>query len=162
MKKILLLFLLPVLLFAAALPVSAQSRKALIEKQRQEIQQLQYSLDSLQALLDSLRGGIPSMESMSQEVPAQVFPRREELSPEQTDSLMHLWFSQMDTEDQPSYDMDAERFTSDVPDSELERRLEAMNSYITLPFNATVKNYMVLYSEKMRSGMRTVQDSSIR
>lgn len=160
MKKILLLFLLPVLLLAAALPVSAQSRKALIEKQRQEIQQLQFSLDSLQALLDSLRGGIPSMEPISQEVPAQVFPRREELSPEQTDSLMHLWFSQMDTEDQPSYDMDAERFTSDVPDSELERRLEAMNSYITLPFNATVKNYMVLYSEKMRSGMRTLLGKS--
>ena len=28
-----------------------------------------------------------------------------------------------------------------------------MNSFITLPFNETVKNYMVLYSEKMPAKM---------
>ena len=44
---------------------------------------------------------------------------------------------------------DTVRFTTNVSDEELMRRLEAMNPYITLPFNSTVKNYMVLYSEKM-------------
>jgi len=44
---------------------------------------------------------------------------------------------------------DSTRFTTNVSDEELMRRLEAMNPFITLPFNSTVKNYMVLYSEKM-------------
>ena len=44
---------------------------------------------------------------------------------------------------------DTVHFTTNVSDEELMRRLEAMNPYITLPFNSTVKNYMVLYSEKM-------------
>lgn len=46
-----------------------------------------------------------------------------------------------------------EHFTSDVPDEELIRRLEGMHSYISIPFNETVKKYMVLYSEKMAGAM---------
>lgn len=48
---------------------------------------------------------------------------------------------------------DSTRFTTNVSDEELMRRLEAMNPFITLPFNSTVKNYMVLYSEKMSRQM---------
>ena len=44
---------------------------------------------------------------------------------------------------------DSAHFTTNVSDEELMRRLEAMNPFITLPFNSTVKNYMVFYSEKM-------------
>ena len=40
-------------------------------------------------------------------------------------------------------------FTTDVPDSVLIQRLLQMNSFISLPYNETVKNYMILYSEKM-------------
>ena len=52
------------------------------------------------------------------------------------------------------------RFTNDVPDSVLVKRLEAMNSFITLPFNQTVKRYMVLYSEKMPANMRSILGKS--
>ena len=52
------------------------------------------------------------------------------------------------------------RFTTDVPDSVLVKRLEAMNSFITLPFNQTVKRYMVLYSEKMPANMRSILGKS--
>ena len=69
----------------------------------------------------------------------------EEYSPEMTDSLLSLWYvhRQMEaTKELTEYDMDSVRFTSDVPDAVLIERLEKMNSYITLPFNETVKNYM--------------------
>jgi membrane-bound lytic murein transglycosylase D len=80
----------------------------------------------------------------------------EEYSPEMTDSLLSLWYvhRQLEaTRELTEYDMDSVRFTSDVPDSVLIQRLEKMNSCITLPFNETVKNYMVLYSEKMPTKM---------
>lgn len=51
------------------------------------------------------------------------------------------------------YNMDSVKFTTNVPDSTLMQRLESMHSFITLPYNETVKNYMVLYSEKMPSKM---------
>ena len=80
----------------------------------------------------------------------------EEYSPEMTDSLLSLWYvhRQLEaTRELTEYDMDSVRFTSNVPDSVFIRRLENMNSVITLPFNETVKNYMVLYSEKMPTKM---------
>ena len=83
----------------------------------------------------------------------------EEYSPEMTDSLLSLWYvhRQMEvTKELTEYDMDSVRFTSDVPDAVLIERLEKMNSYITLPFNETVKNYMVLYSEKMPTKMGSI------
>lgn len=71
----------------------------------------------------------------------------------QLDSLMGEWYLKMNTPAVDMYQMDSIRFTSNVPDSVLIQRLEKMNSYITLPFNETVKSYMVLYSEKLRSKM---------
>jgi len=69
-----------------------------------------------------------------------------------TDSLLGSWYmhrqSQSNIRDD-SYDMDSVVFTTDVPDSVLMNRLARMNSFISLPYNERVKNYMVLYSEKM-------------
>ena len=50
-------------------------------------------------------------------------------------------------------ELDSERYTSNVSDEEMMRRLAAINSYISLPFNGTVKNYMILYSERMPRSM---------
>lgn len=83
----------------------------------------------------------------------------EEYSPEMTDSLLSLWYVHRQMEanrELTEYDMDSVRFTSDVPDAVLIERLEKMNSYITLPFNETVKNYMILYSEKMPTKMSQI------
>ena len=54
------------------------------------------------------------------------------------------------------YNMDSVRFTTDVPDTTLMRRLRDMNSFISLPYNETVKNYMILYSEKMPRKMAEI------
>lgn len=45
--------------------------------------------------------------------------------------------------------IDTMTFTSDIPDSVYIHRLTKMNSYIKLPYNQVVKNYIVLYTQKM-------------
>ncbi len=82
----------------------------------------------------------------------------EDYTPELTDSLLNLWyrsrqFSGLGRSEDEEYNMDSVHFTSDVPDSILLKRLAAMNAYITLPYNETVKNYIILYSEKMPTKM---------
>ena len=73
-----------------------------------------------------------------------------------TDSLLSVWYlhrqARENTQGQ-GYDMDSVRFTSEVPDRVLIERLQRMDSFIQLPYNETVKNYMVLYSEKMPTKM---------
>lgn len=68
-----------------------------------------------------------------------------------TDTLLHQWYMhrRSRTPGREQYNMDSVHFTTDVPDSVLMKRLEDMNAFISLPYNETVKNYMILYSEKM-------------
>ena len=68
-----------------------------------------------------------------------------------TDTLLGQWYMHRQSRipGREQYNMDSVRFTTDVPDSVLMRRLAQMNAFISLPFNETVKNYMILYSEKM-------------
>jgi membrane-bound lytic murein transglycosylase D len=145
MKKI-----LPLLLLLAACPLFSQNKKAVIARQQKEILRLQASLDSLQILVESLQ-----KSSYSEDSAVLASPRGDEampggmaednFSPDLTDSLMREWYRQRRIV-MPEYNLDTLRLTSNLPDSELERRLVAMNSFITLPFNQTVKNYMILYS----------------
>lgn len=68
-----------------------------------------------------------------------------------TDTLLAQWYMHRRSRvaGREQYNMDSVRFTTDVPDSVLMQRLADMNAFITLPYNETVKNYMILYSEKM-------------
>ena len=76
-------------------------------------------------------------------------------TPANTDTLLSQWYMHRQSRipGREQYDMDSVVFTTDVPDSVLMHRLEEMNSFITLPFNETVKNFMILYSEKMPAKM---------
>ena len=123
----------------------------------QENAVLRGELDSLQYLVDSLMGrtrvdekAIAILEGNSPEF---------EYTTETTDSLLHLWYKNSlaaDFDAVEDYNMDSLRFTSNVSDAEMMRRLEAMNSFIKLPFNEQVKNYIILYSERMPSKMGRV------
>lgn len=79
----------------------------------------------------------------------------ETYSQEVTDSLLNLWYlhRQARTSDEGCYNMDSVKFTSNVPDKVFMERLAKMNSYITLPYNETVRNYIILYSDKMPTKM---------
>ena len=159
MKKTLYIILL--LFVCAALP--AQNHSIFKAPTRQQLQTendlLKASLDSLQALVDSLR----ERKYLEDEELAALMEGNEEEEPqmeytqEVTDSLLHQWYENAFANSiSIDYDMDSVSFSSNVSDDEMIRRLEAMNSFITLPFNETVKNYMILYSEKMPTKMSRV------
>ena len=73
-----------------------------------------------------------------------------------SDSLLSLWYVQdlaRRNHEGEGYDLETVSFASDVPDSVYKSRLEKMNSFITLPYNQTVRNNIILYSEKMPTKM---------
>lgn len=75
-----------------------------------------------------------------------------------TDSLLSLWYvhKSMLKGDTVSFNMDSVHFRSSVTDKEYLQRLADMKSFITLPFNETVRNYIILYSEKMPTKMSSM------
>ena len=128
---------------------------------REENELLRNELDSLQMLVDSLRGRqyldeyeIAVLEGNDDE--ADGFGAGFEYTQETSDSLLALWYKNSlitDFDAVNEYNMDSVRFSSNVSDAEMMRRLAAMNSFITLPYNDVVKNYIILYSERMTSRM---------
>ena len=124
---------------------------------------LRSELDSLQLLVDSL-----TQRKYLDEKDIAILEGNEpypefEYTTETTDSLLHLWYKNSlatDFDAVNEYDMDSVRFSSNVSDGEMIRRLAAMNSFITLPFNEQVKNYIILYSERMPSKIGRVMGLS--
>ncbi len=175
-KKYLTLFCL---ILAVSLPLGAQNEEVVSGQSRQteertqgigrlsrnrttrrqaeqENETLRNELDSLQWLLDSLRGHIYLNEQEIYELSIEEPEPFEEYTTETSDSLLSLWYKNsfsMDFDAINEYNMDSVRFSSNVSDEEMMRRLAAMNSFITLPFNENVKNYIVLYSERMTTRM---------
>ena len=136
------------------------SKKQVIE----ENEQLRNTLDSLQLLLDSLEER-KYLDSLDIAVLEGNEPEEDqvEYTTEMSDSLLHLWYKNsmaIDFDVVGDYDMDSIRFSSNVSDEEMMRRLTAMNSFISLPFNDNVKNYIILYSERMPSRMGRVMGLS--
>jgi len=143
---------------------SAQSRKSKKDLLK-ENQKLLERIDSLTKEMDRLKADA-KLDSLAAEL-VDIFAENDsrsstDLAPEDynadvTDSLMSLWYIQRQQQQNEStsepYDMDSIAFSSDVPDDVMIKRLENMNSFIALPFNQTVKNYIVLYSEKMPTKM---------
>ena len=139
--------------------------------------QLQKENDEMKAELEALRQQLEDMQEQyhaSDSIAAEmieIFEENEDrlgtgiapedYTPEITDSLLNLWYqsrrvrrANYELSPEIGYDMDSVHFTSNVPDSVFLQRLAKMNAYITLPYNETVKNYMILYSEKMPTKMQ--------
>lgn len=158
-KRLLTVALATVLIAGAsaeAQNVSApkMNRKAL-EKENSE---LKARMDSLKTELERYRTELHIADSINSEMAAifesQAESERTTLSPEEytvetSDSLLNIWYLQKSTSMEEDYDMDSVKFESSVPDSVYMSRLKEMNSFITLPYNEIVKNYIVLYAEKM-------------
>ena len=152
--------------FLVAIPAEGQVFRGK-KNDREERARMQEKIDSLYREIARLQMNLASRDSIVAEI-AEILEENDnrsypdtllekEYSPEVTDSLMNVWYQQnkqLDNDDLEGYNMDSIRFTSSVSDSVLLGRLERMNSFITLPFNETVRNYIVLYSEKMPSKMK--------
>lgn len=140
------------------------SRKRLKEENRE----LRQQIDSLRKAVGRLQNESLLKDSIASEM-IDVYEKNrsrtasginpEDYTQEVTDSLLSIWYLHRQirkSEEGDGYDMDSVRFTSDVPDDVMKSRLEKMNSFITLPYNDRVRNYMVLYSEKMPAKMGTI------
>jgi len=128
---------------------------------------LREELDSLRNELERYRMELAYTDSLTLEM-MEVYEENEgrdaaginpeDYTPEVSDSLLSLWYvhSRVSADDISEYDMDSVRFQSNVPDEVYIERLRQMNSFITLPYNEIVKNYIILYSEKMSAKMSEI------
>lgn len=152
------------LIAATAIDSAAQSRafnpfNPFRKPYLEENARLRSRIDSLNLIIDSLRLGALAKDSTLNAVlegnDATQLPQPAlDYTPEITDSLLTLWYENTKSQDfRPlsTYNIDSLRFNSEVPDEVMMKRLSDMNAYITLPFNETVKKYMVMYSERMPS-----------
>lgn len=138
------------------------------KKLKEENLELRNQIDSLQKVLDKLRKESLLKDSIADEMIGIYEENRfktaaglnpEDYTQEITDSLLSIWYLHRQAkknEEGNGYDMDSIRFTSNVPDDVMKARLEKMNSFITLPYNDKVRNYMILYSEKMPTKMGAI------
>lgn len=125
-------------------------------------------LDSLERVVEEYEMRIHANDSLAEELTTRLNDNQsllanglteEDYTPDVTDSLLSIWYLHRQTRmnrEGEGYDMETERFTSNVPDKVFLQRLSNMNSYITLPYNQTVKNNMILYAEKMPTKMASM------
>ena len=127
---------------------------------KRENEELRARLDSMKMELEKYRLELEYTDSITSEMLA-LYEENEDksaagINPEDytaevSDSLLNLWYvhSKVNSEDITEYDMDSVKFESNVPDQVYIDRIAKMNSFISLPYNDIVKNYIILYSEKI-------------
>ena len=140
---------------ALAGPGSFKTRRQLIKENGELLQRI----EALEAEIAAFRADEAEREAIEEELSGEnenkVSAGLEDYSAPEitvgTDTLLTQWYMHRRSRipGREQYNMDSVHFTTDVPDSVLMRRLRDMNSFISLPYNETVKNYMILYSEKM-------------
>ena len=152
---------------AFAVTASAEGKKLPLPKKtnlKKENAQLKIELDSLRNELEKYRMELAYADSIAnglvggfeeEELKDSDFIAPEDYTAEVSDSLFTLWHSNSQTRDEyiDEYNLDSVRFQSNVPDEVYIERLKRMGSFITLPYNDIVKNYIILYSEKMPTKM---------
>ena len=155
MRKILLYTLALLLVTVPARADGFKTRKQL----QQENEQLRQKVQALEAEIAVYRTEATEQEEIAEEIAEEnenkVSAALEDYNTQNTDTLLGRWYlhRQSKNRSREQYNMDSVRFTTDVPDSVLMGRLARMNAFISLPYNETVKNYMILYSEKMPTKM---------
>jgi membrane-bound lytic murein transglycosylase D len=149
---------------AGAVPGQPRKDERTRLKLKEQNRRLQELVDSLQFELERCKSDLHYTDSIAGEMMA-VYEENEHRSPaglapedytaEVSDSLLNIWYTHKIASDDESevYDMDSVRFESNVPDEVYIERLKNMNSFISLPYNDIVKNYIILYSEKMPTKM---------
>lgn len=122
------------------------------EELKAELQMLKSSSDSLCRALELSHAQVDSLSQANLELMEKTVANVPEVN--LCDSLVHNWFLNQNELFSKDFVPDSvEHFSSDVPDAEFVRRLDAIHSVIPLQFNDIVRNYCVLYSERMRLKM---------
>ena len=147
--------------FIGGMPCEAKTENT-IRKDRKTLEkenaQLKAKMDSLKMELERYRCELHIADSINNEMvelyEGEAGKEETSISPEDytaeiSDSLLSIWYVHKKTTLENDYDMDSVRLVSNVPDSVYIERIKRMNSFINLPYNEIVKNYIILYSEKM-------------
>lgn len=128
------------------------------DKLRNENKNLKEQVAALQAQLDEAIAERHAADSLADEI-LSVYEENEDknYTQEEMDSLLNLWYLHRQSGSTESLlAAETEKFSSNVPDSVFIKRLASINSFITLPYNETVRNYMIMYAEKMPSRMASM------
>ena len=132
------------------------------KKGEEERRRLLAVIDSLQMELDRYRAEADLTDSLELEMLAAYGESVErstetfqpmEYTVEVSDSLLSIWYSHRQAYAEDNFDLDSIKFASNVPDEVYIERIKKMNSFITLPYNEIVRNYIIMYSEKMPTRM---------
>lgn len=139
-------------------PLGAQDKrsKKQILKENEELQQ---RIKDLEAEVAAFMADAAEREAIQEELSGEnenkISSGMQDYVSSSTDTLLGQWYLHRSSKipGREQYNMDSVHFTTNVPDSVLMQRLRDMNAFISLPYNETVKNYMILYSEKMPAKM---------
>lgn len=155
-----------VFITSIATEANAAPRKDEKKRLTEENIRLQSRIDSLCKELDIFRTRLQEADSVKNalletaeytQAQETYKPEIEEYTETVSDSLLHAWYNQKNTEEYvQEINLDSVKLTSSIPDSVYIRRLKEMNSFITLPYNDIVRGYLIHYSEKMKSGMKRI------
>lgn len=75
------------------------------------------------------------------------------------DSLLSVWYLQRqigNTMEGTAVDFETVNFTSDIPDEVYIENIKKMNSYIPIPYNSIIKNYIIFYTQKIPHKSATI------
>lgn len=100
---------------------------------------------------DSINPGFIEMTGLAQFASADTVPLT-------SDSLLSLWYQRRNLnlmETEPS-DIDTLVMTSNIPDSVYIKRLQQLNSFISVPYNSIIRNHIIYYTERMPEKMERI------
>ena len=151
-------------IIAAVMGTAAYANPKTDSKKKQDDEKLRLlaEIDSLKTELERYRAVIDLTDSLQLEMLAAYGESAErsseefepmEYTTEVSDSLLSIWYSHKQAYAEDDINLDSVKFASNVPDEVYIERLKQMNSFITLPYNDIVRNYIIMYSEKMPTRM---------
>lgn len=162
-KKIVILLIISLLALA---PASAQKKPKPSKKQLLiENVSLKKTIDSLKALIaegidlsdttildDTLNPAGIGLIDDEAEMYVNAVPGSN------SDSLLSVWYlqKQMSLFSEGNVNLDSAEFVSEIPDEVYIENLKKMNSFISLPYNNIVKNYIIFYTQKIPHKAATI------
>lgn len=147
--------IIPLLLLIAFLmttPGNAAGKRPKYKELKAINQNLVVSLDSLAREVEVLKGILYKVYEENDSLKIALNTTADRLDDErifQGPVPDSLWMSGPEVDDS----LEVERFTSDVSDSVMIERLTALGTRVALPYNSTVRSYIVKYSERYSEGV---------
>jgi len=127
-----------------------------IEETQKERDRLRFELDELKEAYANV--GVSETGSIGEGLEGDFYEAALSDGDVDRDSLLSLYYQQMESSSDDFFEdnMDSLVLSSDTPDSVYIARLKKMNSFISLPYNDIVRNYLIAYTQKHNAKMQTV------